>query len=183
MHRWIPVLCLCCGLIKANSAETTNGPVTFLLPGFTVRELPVKLSNINNLRFAPDGSLTALGYDGRVWSLRDTDGDGLEDSVSAFWDRQTLSVPLGMAWSTRGLLVSSKGKVMPFKIVNQEIGIEEIVFTLEASLQASKGWRLRNTVLFEQSRRQKNYLTLEAEGQRLGRTFDMQHPLLPLSAP
>ncbi len=111
MHRWIPVLCLCCGLIKANSAETTNGPVTFLLPGFTVRELPVKLSNINNLRFAPDGSLTALGYDGRVWSLKDTDGDGLEDSVSAFWDRPTLSVPLGMAWSTRGLFVSSKAKV------------------------------------------------------------------------
>lgn len=80
-------------------------------------------------------------------------------------------------------LVSPKGKVMPFKIVNQEIGIEEIVFTLEASLQASKGWRLRNAVLFEQSRRQKNYITLEAEGQRLGCTFDMQHPLLPLSAP
>lgn len=89
-----------------------------LVPGFTVRELPVKLSNINNLRFAPDGSLTALGYDGRIWSLKDTDGDGLEDSARAFWDKQALSVPLGMAWSTHGLFVSSKGKVSLLKDTN-----------------------------------------------------------------
>ncbi len=99
-------------------AQSTNPPVTFLVPGFTVRELPVKLANINNLRFAPDGSLTALGYDGRIWSLKDADGDGLEDQASVFWDRQTLSVPLGMAWSTRGLFVSSKGKVSLLKDTN-----------------------------------------------------------------
>ena len=52
-----------------------------LTPGFTVRELPVHLSNINNLRFAPDGRLAALGYDGRVHLLRDTDGDGFPDVI------------------------------------------------------------------------------------------------------
>jgi putative heme-binding domain-containing protein len=82
-----------------------------LVPGFTVQELPVKLSNQNNLRFAPDGSLTTLGYDGKVWRLRDTDGDGLEDRAEPFWDRDTLTVPLGMCWSTDGLYVSSSGKV------------------------------------------------------------------------
>ena len=82
-----------------------------LVPGFTVRELPVKLPNVNTLRFAPDGRLTALGYDGRVWLLRDSDGDGLEDTAELFWDKPTISVPVGMAWSTDGLYVSSHGKV------------------------------------------------------------------------
>jgi len=85
--------------------------VRMLVPGFTVQELPVRLSNQNNVRFAPDGSPTTLGYDGRVWTLRDTDGDGLEDTATPYWDRPTLRVPLGMAWSTRGLFVSSQGKV------------------------------------------------------------------------
>src|SRR5438477_8111763 len=82
-----------------------------LVPGFTARELPVNLPNANNLRFAPDGRLTALGYDGRVWLLRDSDGDGLEDTAELFWDKPTISVPVGMAWSTDGLYVSSHGKV------------------------------------------------------------------------
>ncbi|HXG49590.1 MAG TPA: ThuA domain-containing protein [Methylomirabilota bacterium] len=86
-------------------------PIHMLVPGFSVQELPVRLSNVNNLRFAPDGRLTALGYDGRIHLLRDTDGDGLEDRADPFWTAPTLSVPVGMAWSTRGLLVSSKGKV------------------------------------------------------------------------
>lgn len=83
-------------------------------------------------------------------------------------------------------LVSPKGKVMRFRIVNQEIGIEEIVFTMEAPdapLKDSRGWRLRNAVFFEQRQDQKNYVTVEQGGQRLGLTFDAQHPLLPLSAP
>ena len=80
-------------------------------------------------------------------------------------------------------LVSTQGKVRRFKILNQEIGIEEIVFTLDSPLKESKGWRLRNAVLFEQSREQKNYLTVEQDGKRSGLTFDAQHPLLPLSAP
>src|ERR1044071_2798114 len=81
-------------------------PVHMLVPGFTVRELPLHLSNVNNIRFAPDGRLTALGYDGRIWLLRDSDGDGLEDSAELYWDQPTISVPVGMAWSTAGLYVS-----------------------------------------------------------------------------
>ena len=85
--------------------------VHMLVPGFTVRELPVRLSNINNLRFAPDGRLLALGYDGRIHALRDTNGDGLEDKDELFWDKQTLIVPVGMVWSKDGLYVSSHRKI------------------------------------------------------------------------
>jgi putative heme-binding domain-containing protein len=94
--------------------------IHMLVPGFTVRELPVRLSNINNLRFAPDGRLTALGYDGRVWLLRDKDGDGLEDQAEIFWDQPTLRVPVGMAWTTAGLMVSSQGKVSLLRDTNTD---------------------------------------------------------------
>ncbi len=107
------------GLLAGSvHAETNRAPVHMLVPGFTVQELPVKLSNQNNLRFAPDGTLTSLGYDGKVWRLRDTNGDGLEDTAEPVWDRPTLSVPLGMAWSTHGLYVSSKGKVSLLRDTN-----------------------------------------------------------------
>src|SRR5436190_23234287 len=97
--------------------------------GFTVQELPVRLSNINNLRFAPDGRLTALGYDGRVHLLRDTDGDGLEDEDQLFWDKSTLSVPVGMAWSRQGLYVSSHGKISLLRDTDGDgtADVEEIV--------------------------------------------------------
>ena len=80
-------------------------------------------------------------------------------------------------------LVSPKGQVLRFRIEQQEIGIEEIVFILQAPLKDLKGWKLRNTVLFEQSRDQKNYVTVEQGGRRLGLIFDAQHPLLSLDAP
>ena len=119
------------GLVATVRGEQTN--VQMLVPGFTVRELPVRLPNINNLRFAPDGRLTALGYDGRVHLLSDSDGDGLEDHVEPFWDKPTLSVPVGIAWSTRGLYVSSKGKVSLLRDTDgdRQADTEEII---------AKGW-------------------------------------------
>ncbi len=80
-------------------------------------------------------------------------------------------------------LVSPKGRVLRFRIEQQEIGIEEIVFILQAPLKDLMGWKLRNAVLFEQSRDQKNYVTVEQGGRRLGLIFDAQHPLLFLGAP
>ncbi len=108
MHtaRWFFIF-----LLTALSSRGEEPVVHMLVPGFRVQELPIKLSNINNLRFSPDGRLTALGYDGRIHLLSDTDKDGLEDTVDTFWDKQTLSVPVGMCWSPEGLYVSSKGKV------------------------------------------------------------------------
>jgi len=98
-------------------------PVQMFVPGFAVRELPVELTNINNLRYRPDGKLYALGYNGDIWLLSDTDGDRLEDSAAKFFDSQgRLRGPIGMAVipakhillptpAARGVVVASKGKI------------------------------------------------------------------------
>ena len=70
--------------------------VQLLVPGFTVRELPVKLTSLNNVEYAPDGRLFAGGYDGRFHLLRDTNGDGLEDKVETFSTQPNANYPLGM---------------------------------------------------------------------------------------
>jgi putative heme-binding domain-containing protein len=79
-------------------APVKNPPlVQVLVPGFTVRELPVDLTNINNVKYRQDGTLVALGYDGRIWLLKDTDGDGVEDKAELFWENKGgLRAPVGL---------------------------------------------------------------------------------------
>ncbi len=93
-------------------------PVQVLVPGFKVHELPVDLTNVNNVLYRPDGKLVALGYDGNVWLLTDTNGDGLEDSATKFWDNAgQIRAPIGIALTPpnyprgNGVLVAGKGKV------------------------------------------------------------------------
>jgi putative heme-binding domain-containing protein len=78
-------------------AKDSAPGVQMLVPGFTVRELPVKLTSLNNIEYAADGRLFAGGYDGRFHALRDTDGDGLEDRVDTFSPEPSANYPLGMA--------------------------------------------------------------------------------------
>jgi putative heme-binding domain-containing protein len=92
-------------------------PVQMFIPGFTVKELPVDLTNINNVQYRPDGKLVALAYNGNVYLLSDTDGDGLEDRAELFWEgKGGLRAPIGMALTPPGykhgdgLFVACKGK-------------------------------------------------------------------------
>jgi uncharacterized protein YodC (DUF2158 family) len=99
------------------SAVTNLPALQMFVPGFTVRELPVKLNNINCLKYREDGKLVALGYDGRIWLLSDTDNDGIEDKVQPFWNKTPLRSPIGMALTppnyTRGtgVFVATKDRV------------------------------------------------------------------------
>ncbi len=92
-------------------------PVQMLVPGFSVRELPLKLRNLNNFVYAPDGRLFALGYDGNVYQLKDTDGDGLEDTSTLFFDNTRNEIPpsIGMAWGPGGLYIASRGRILHLK--------------------------------------------------------------------
>ncbi|HBI44171.1 MAG TPA: heme-binding protein [Planctomycetales bacterium] len=89
-----------------------------LVPGFTVRQLPIDLTNINNVRYRPDGKLVALAYNGDVYLLSDSKGTGLEDKVERFWESKgALRGPIGMALTPpgyklgQGVFVASKGKI------------------------------------------------------------------------
>jgi hypothetical protein len=64
---------------------TNDSPVRMFLPGFEAKQLPVHLNNINCIKYREDGKLVALGYDGNIWLLTDTDADGLEDKAFAFF--------------------------------------------------------------------------------------------------
>ena len=99
---------------KPLVAVTNPPPVQMLVPGFTVRELPLKLSNLNNLVFAPDGRLFALAYDGNVFQLKDTDDDGLEDTATHFFqnDRREIPASIGVAWGAGGIYIASQGRVI-----------------------------------------------------------------------
>ncbi len=93
-------------------------PVHMLLPGFSVRELPLNLTNVNNVRYRDDGRLMTLGYNGDLHLLSDTDGDGLEDSADLFWKNEgSIRGPIGLLLTPpnypkgRGAFLPSKGKV------------------------------------------------------------------------
>lgn len=93
-------------------------PVQMLVPGFSVRRLPVDLTNINNVKYRADGKLVALAYNGDIYLLSDRDGDGVEDRAELFWESKgRLRGPIGMALTPpgckhgNGVFVSSKGKV------------------------------------------------------------------------
>ncbi|MGA0039188.1 MAG: ThuA domain-containing protein [Pirellulales bacterium] len=95
--------------------------IQMLVPGFEVREIPVQLANVNNVRFREDGALVALGYGGDIHVLRDTDGDGLEDTATRWFHNEgSLRGPIGLLVTPPGyehgdgVFVASKGKVSLF---------------------------------------------------------------------
>ncbi len=125
--------------LSALTPVTNLPPVQVFVPGFSVRELPVKLSNINCVDYREDGKLVALGYDGKVWLLTDTDGDGVEDKAQPFWTNSVLRSPIGMALTPpnypkgRGVFVSTKDRItLLVDTDNDDIGDKEIIVT--------KGW-------------------------------------------
>jgi putative heme-binding domain-containing protein len=103
------------GPVEQPLVIVSNGPpIKMLIPGFTVRELPLHLNNINSLVCSPDGRIFALGYDGNVFQLKDSTGEGLEDTASYFFknDRDQIPASIGMAWGPGGLYIASRGRVL-----------------------------------------------------------------------
>lgn len=121
--------------------QLANPPVVqMIVPGFAVSELPLKLTNLTSIRYRHDGKLVALGYDGRLHLLTDTDGDGAEDRADIFWDQSVLRGAIGIALLPEndprgdGVFVASKGKVSLIVDRNRDgKGDEEII--------VAEGWK------------------------------------------
>lgn len=110
--------------VSGRSLVPVDDPpaVQIFQPGFTARRVPLDLTNINNVRYRDDGKLVALAYDGNIYLLTDTDGDGLEDKADLFWDNGgesggRIKAPVGMALTPpnyphgRGMFIPSMGKL------------------------------------------------------------------------
>ena len=95
----------------ATPLQPVTPSVQVLTSGFHATELPLNLPNLNNLRYRPDGALYALGYNGNLWLLRDSNGDGLEDEAELFFENKTeLRGPIGMAVIPRGHALFRRGE-------------------------------------------------------------------------
>lgn len=98
-----------------QAATESLPPVQMFVPGFEVRELPITLTNQNNAEYAPDGRLFTAGYDGRVHLLRDTDGDGLEDEVTALSEETSRDFPLGIVFREGALFITYRNEIARFR--------------------------------------------------------------------
>lgn len=98
-------------------ADESAAPLRMLTPGFEVHVLPLDVSNINDMEYDDQGRLWLLGYDGRIHFAMDTDGDGVEDRLTTYWDRPTFQDPLALRVRPDGVYVSASTKIS--KIVDE----------------------------------------------------------------
>jgi putative heme-binding domain-containing protein len=120
---------------------TNPPPVQVLIPGFSVKELPIDLPNINNIRYRSDGKLVALGYNGNVYLLSASKDTSLEDRVELIYENKgSIRAPIGMALTPlkyrhgKGVFIACKGKVV-LLVDSKQSG------KLDKEIVVASGWK------------------------------------------
>ncbi len=103
-------------------------PLQVLIGDVVVRELPVALTNLINLAYAPDGRLFAGGYDGRLHVLRSHHGAGL-DEVVTFAKEASDDFAIGMAYANQALYVLRRHALLKYGDANGS-GIPDAAITV-----------------------------------------------------
>ena len=82
--------------VPRAEAVASQSTTLEVVPGFEAQRLPLPRSIMpTGFAWRPDGALVVCSLKGRVWIARDTDGDGLEDTMRQFSDE--LAAPYGLA--------------------------------------------------------------------------------------
>lgn len=93
-------------LLLVQAVATEPVPL-HVVPGYKAVRVPLETSIMpTGLAWRPDGELMVSSLKGRIWTVRDTDGDGLEDQITPFSDE--LAAPYGLAATDRYVDVVNK---------------------------------------------------------------------------
>jgi mono/diheme cytochrome c family protein/glucose/arabinose dehydrogenase len=96
--------------IEIADPVATSDPVT-TAPGFRGTRLPIATSIMPTaMAWRPDGTLVFTSLKGHVYLAKDTDGDGVEDTLSVF--EEGLAAPFGMLADGDDLLVAHKPELL-----------------------------------------------------------------------
>ena len=118
LTRGLTRLLLVCAFLLVSISRLSADEPRFesLVPGLSIQRLPVTLKNVDSVEYGPDGRLYAAQYDGRVYVLSDTNGDGIEDKAELFWEKAgDLLTPVGILATKEGVYVAARGKIALLK--------------------------------------------------------------------
>lgn len=117
-------------ILSVASVAKAEPRMQALVPGLSIKRLPLDLTNINSVAYGPQGRLYAAAYDGKIYVLSDSDGDGLEDTAQIFWEKSgDLLTPVGMVATKEGLYLAVRGKIA-LLVDKDEDGVADVSETV-----------------------------------------------------
>ncbi|MEX0716888.1 MAG: c-type cytochrome [Planctomycetaceae bacterium] len=115
---------------KFDSPQPNLQKAITTTPGFDGVQLPLDGAIMPTfLNWTSDGTLVFTSHKGQVYLAKDTDGDGLEDSLTLF--EEGLAVPWGVIADGKDLIVSHKPEILRLRDTNGDgrADVRELVAT------------------------------------------------------